>query len=286
MGISKLEFVEAVAQTFGSYHITPKDLGITSRQVHYWKQSIGLPYFQDEKHLKMNLYQALWLEILHSLSKMGVSTKQLDALSRKVWLEPIEMGYYRNLVLAEIQHPSGSISEKDYYHRILEDPRLMDAMAQEINPFTVGIGQMVKTPMSLFQFNYFPQSDYWCFSGAIADPKEEGVQRMTREPYVAIPLARLFSDLVSMEIIKSEGCTELMDAELVDALNLIYQKKPRYVIAATKGHHQEFQFVYHDTRTLSELISFLKSNDLKKGSRVLLTLQGDKWDTQIIVKAK
>jgi len=44
--------------------------------------------------------------------------------------------------------------------------------------------------------------------------------------------------------------------------------------------------VYHDTRTLSELISFLKSNDLKKGSRVLLTLQGDKWDTQIIVKAK
>jgi DNA-binding transcriptional MerR regulator len=122
MGISKVEFVEAVARTFGSYHITPKDLGITSRQVNYWKQSIGLPYFQDEKHLKMNLYQALWLEILHSLSKMGISTKQLDALSRKVWLEPKEMGYYRNLVLAEIKHPIGSISEKDQLHCILEDP--------------------------------------------------------------------------------------------------------------------------------------------------------------------
>ena len=286
MGLSKLEFVDAVARTFESHHITPKDLGISSRQVNYWKQSIALPYFQNEKHLKMNVYQGLWLEILHSLTKMGISTKRLNALSRKVWLEPRESDYYRNLVRAELDHPTSSIQEKDQFHRILEDTLLLETMASEITPFTVGISQLIRTSISLFQFNYFPQSGEWCFSGAIVDPEERGTQRMSREPYVVVPLARLFNDLVSIEIIKSEGDTQLMDIELVEALNLIHQKKPRYVVAAIEGHHQEFQFVYHDTRTLSELIAFLKSNDLKKGSRVLLTLQGDKWDTQIIVKAK
>ena len=45
-------------------YLLPKDIGITSRQVNYWKGRKVLPFFEDNKHGKMDIYQAIWLSII------------------------------------------------------------------------------------------------------------------------------------------------------------------------------------------------------------------------------
>ena len=73
MRLSNLDIVTKATSAFSTWTITPKDFGVPSRKVNYWKTKGLLPYVEDEKHLKMNIYQGLWFHIIHQLTNLLTS---------------------------------------------------------------------------------------------------------------------------------------------------------------------------------------------------------------------
>ena len=62
-----------VAKSFTTWSITPKDLGVSSRKVNYWKSQSLLPYFGGGAHLRMNIFQAMWFAVVDELTSVRTS---------------------------------------------------------------------------------------------------------------------------------------------------------------------------------------------------------------------
>ena len=79
MGLSNLEIQNQITTAFSIWSIKPKDFGVTSRKVNYWKSKGLLPFVLDEKHLVMNIYQGLWFHII----QIGRAWTSAPHISRK-----------------------------------------------------------------------------------------------------------------------------------------------------------------------------------------------------------
>ncbi len=63
-----------------------KDLSVTPRQMNYWKNKNIFPFLKSNRMAVLNLSQALYLELITDLSKVGIETKSLEKLSTSIWI--------------------------------------------------------------------------------------------------------------------------------------------------------------------------------------------------------
>ena len=141
MGLSNLEIQNQITTAFSIWSIKPKDFGVTSRKVNYWKSKGLLPFVLDEKHLVMNIYQGLWFHIIHKLTNLGVSSDELFKLGKKIWYDNQA---YDELLISELNHPHSRLSEheRELLKGIHNDPVLMQTMRQEITDFTLTLTEL------------------------------------------------------------------------------------------------------------------------------------------------
>ena len=84
----KKETLIELGQLLGEMTIISTDLGVSSRQVSYWKDKKIFPFLTKEKKGLMNIPEALWLLVINELSTIGVDSKKLTRLSYDVWVKP------------------------------------------------------------------------------------------------------------------------------------------------------------------------------------------------------
>ena len=92
MGLSNQEKRSHIAKVQTSWGITPKDMGVSSSKVNYWKSQNLLPHIVEGKHLKMNIYQAMWFRVVDKLTEFGVSSDLIFKLGKTVWSGPSTFG--------------------------------------------------------------------------------------------------------------------------------------------------------------------------------------------------
>ena len=71
--------------------ITPKEIGITPRVLHYWREKgllKGYPILDERSDwIKLNLLEVIWLKIVQHLLNFGISTQHVREIGENLNLE-------------------------------------------------------------------------------------------------------------------------------------------------------------------------------------------------------
>lgn len=283
MRLSNQEFFERISLAFEVCNITPRDMGVTSRKVNYWKEQGLLPYVIDGKHLKMNIFQASWFHIVSKLSGLGISSDALKELGMEVW---VRRSLFDQQVNAELSDPHSKLSktDKEGLKSIQRDPIARIDIDRSVTQFTCDIARLFKGGLSRLDFNYFPESNDWEFTGNVLEFNREQPNR-NEEPRIVIPLATIFYQLIAIELVNEGTCNPLLDESLSQLLDVVYRKKPKYVDVVIHGSTREFVSVHESTKSIEEIIRYVQQNDLSKGSSLVMTRRNaNQYTFQIITK--
>ena len=265
MGLSNLEIQNQITTAFSIWSIKPKDFGVTSRKVNYWKSKGLLPFVLDEKHLVMNIYQGLWFHIIHQLTNLGVSSDELFKLGKKIWYDNQA---YDELLISELNHPHSRLSEheRELLKGINNDPVLMQTMRQEITDFTLTLTELFVNNKKQIDFNYYPETNDWALTGEIKDLDRKRVN----EVRIAIPLTDMFNKLIATELNVTGNCSDLFEDTYQDLLEIVQRKRPKYVEFIINEKKGKFSCVYESSKTMEDIISYLRNNDLPKDASIAI----------------
>lgn len=285
MRLSNQRISENVAKSFTTWSITPKDLGVSSRKVNYWKSQSLLPYFGGGAHLRMNIFQAMWFAVVDELTSLGVSSEKVFELGKFIWKD--SPAFDLLIEWAEIT-PNAKVNKAEIERMKLsaKDPIERIAIDQEINHFTLGLIKLFHVRTRQFDFNYFPRSNRWCFTDLVL--KEETFDRRAfdQEPRIVIPLAAKFYELIAKELLATGEASPLLEENLSEMLDLITRKKPTYVDVVINGQFKEFVCVYETTKSVEEIVRYVSENDIPQGSSLVMTKRNaSHYKFQIITKS-
>ena len=286
MILSNLEKRNQIAMAQTSWGITPKDMGVPSRKVNYWKSQNLLPYIIDGKHLKMNIYQAMWFRVVDKLSEFGVSSELIFKLGKAVWSE---QSTFDSNVRREFENPHSKLlpEQKAQLVSLTNDPVGRIALAQEQNAFTDGLASVVGSKPRCMDFNYFPKSNTWAFTGKVLPTAADQYELFEDEPRIVIPLATKFNELIAKELMETGTCNSHIEENLSEMLDIVYRKKPQYVDVVIHGETKEFVCVYETTKSIEEIIRYVSENDIASGSSMVMTKRNaSHYKFQIITKTK
>ena len=265
MGLSNLEIQNQITTAFSIWSIKPKDFGVTSRKVNYWKSKGLLPFVLDEKHLVMNIYQGLWFHIIQQLTNLGVSSDELFKLGKKIWYDNQA---YDELLISELNHPHSRLSEheRELLKGINNDPVLMQTMRQEITDFTLTLTELFVNNKKQIDFNYYPETNDWALTGEIKDLDLKRVN----EVRIAIPLTDMFNKLIARELNVTGNCSDLFEDTYQDLLEIVQRKKPKYVEFIINEKKGKFSCVYESSKTMEDIIRYLRNNDLPQDASIAI----------------
>ena len=265
MRLSNLDVVTKATSAFSTWTITPKDFGVPSRKVNYWKTKGLLPYVEDEKHLKMNIYQGLWFHIVHQLTNLGVSSDELFKLGKKIWHDKQA---YDELLKSELNNPHSKLSEheREMVKGIHNDPVLMQTMRQEITDFTLTLTELFVNNKKQIDFNYYPETNDWALTGEIKDLDPKRVN----EVRIAIPLTDMFNKLIATELNVTGNCSDLFEDTYQDLLEIVQRKRPKYVEFIINEKKGKFSCVYESSKTMEDIIRYLRNNDLPQDASIAI----------------
>lgn len=265
MGLSNLEIQNQITTAFSIWSIKPKDFGVTSRKVNYWKSKGLLPFVLDEKHLVMNIYQGLWFHIIQQLTNLGVSSDELFKLGKKIWYDNQA---YDELLISELNHPHSRLSEheRELLKGINNDPVLMQTMRQEITDFTLTLTELFVNNKKQIDFNYYPETNDWALTGEIKDLDPKRVN----EVRIAIPLTDMFNKLIATELNVTGNCSDLFEDTYQDLLEIVQRKKPKYVEFIINEKKGKFSCVYESSKTMEDIIRYLRNNDLPQDASIAI----------------
>ena len=286
MVLSNLEKRSQIAKAQTSWGITPKDMGVPSRKVNYWKSQSLLPHVVEGKHLKMNIYQAMWFRVVDKLTEFGVSSDSIFKLGKTVWSGPSTFG---ENVRREVEDPHSKLrpEQKAQLLSLTNDPVGRIALDQEQNAFTDGLASLFGSKPRCMDFNYFPKSNSWAFTGTVLSTAADQHEIFEDEPRIVIPLATKFNELIAKELMATGACNSQIDENLSELLDIVYRKKPQYVDVVIHGETKEFVCVYETSKTLEEIIGYVSKNDLPKGASLVMTKRNaSHYKFQIITKTK
>jgi DNA-binding transcriptional MerR regulator len=257
--------VTKATSAFSKWTITPKDFGVPSRKVNYWKTKGLLPYVVDEKHLKMNIYQGLWFHIIHQLTNLGISSDELFKLGKSIWYDNQA---YDELLKSELNnlHSRLSEDEREMLKGINSDPILMQTMRQEITEFTLTLTELFVNHKKQIDFNYYPETNDWALTGEIKDLDPKRVN----EVRIAIPLTNVFNKLIATELNVTGNCSNLFEETYHDMLEIVQRKKPKYLEFNLHETSKKFTCVYESSKTMEDIIGYLRNNDLPKDASIAI----------------
>ena len=265
MGLSNLEIQNQITTAFSIWSIKPKDFGVTSRKVNYWKSKGLLPFVLDEKHLVMNIYQGLWFHIIQQLTNLGVSSDELFKLGKKIWYDNQA---YDELLISELNHPHSRLSEheRELLKGINSDPILMKTMRKEITEFTLTLTELFVNHKKQIDFNYYPETNDWALTGEIKDLDPKRVN----EVRIAIPLTDMFNKLIATELNVTGNCSDLFEDTYQDLLEIVQRKRPKYVEFIINEKKGKFSCVYESSKTMEDIIRYLRNNDLPQDASIAI----------------
>lgn len=269
----KKETLIELGQLLGEMTIISTDLGVSSRQVSYWKDKKIFPFLTKEKKGLMNIPEALWLLVINELSTIGVDSKKLTRLSYDVWVKPYYEKYADKVFKQEYaSNKTLSKEDKDWLMHYLENEFIMETVfRKEINPFTDAIKTCLKNKGNVISFLYCPKKDEYCFNFNNIELTSNLNNLYYGETIISIPIMPLLSKVIGVEMKDSEKDLNYLTSLENQIRRIVYFDKPKLleIVVEADGENTIYKITEGHKNT-EELSSFFLNNKLPLGAKVLI----------------
>lgn len=283
------KFYIKFGESFYEKHILPKDLGLKSRQVSYWRENKIIPYFFEthQKHGRMNIPEAIWIMILKELSDIGISTEKLKILSYNVWNVPKENKYADQVILKYIDSKKPLVSEtrKESLKETLSNEMVMNSLREEINEYTDLLKSCISDIKQPHFMVYSPLTDEHIFLASNVEFFNKLASLSFDYPLISIPILGKLSKVISIDLnMKNKKLEYLSDLEN-QIREIVLFKKPKVVeISIDEGNIKSRTISEKHVRH-EELADFFLKNKIPKGSKLLIDPRSqDNYKLTLITK--
>jgi hypothetical protein len=142
---------------------------------------------------------------------------------------------------------------------------------QEKNSFVNDLNSLFGLKPRCMDFNYFPHSNTWAFTGKLFANAEDHDEIKEDEPRIVIPLATKFNELIAKELMETGKLNFIINDNLSEMLNIVYNKKPQYVDIIIDDTTKEFVCSYDSTRSIEDLLRHVSESIIPNGSILIMT---------------
>ncbi len=264
-----------------------KNLKVPSRRVTYWKEKKILPFFEDQKHGRMNIPEAIWLLIIQELSDIGINTKRLAQLAHNVWQKPKDEKYADKIINEHIKSNRTDLDEnsKAILKNQLSDELLINTLREELNPYTDMLKScilQVNLPHSLI---YIPNTGEHYFSLNSNELLIKLNSLYSKHSLVCIPILDKLSKIISFDFnSKQKELKYLTDIEN-QIRQIVLFKKPKIVEIAFDNEHIKPRIITEKHVRQDELADFFLKNKIPKGTKLLIDPRNqDNYKLTLITK--
>ena len=254
------------------YLLPKKDLGITSRQMNYWKERNIIPFFEKEKKGFMNMIQALWLLIINELSNIGIDSKRLQQLSYDIWTKP-EKEHYADTVFKKVlaENKLGKRDKETLENYLGFEPIMIDVFRKEINPFTDALKTCLMSEKNVVSFIYCPKTGEHTFHFNNVGLTSDLNNLYFGETLITIPLVPFISKLVGIEIDKSNLDLDYLSAVENQIRRVLFFDRPKLMeIVVEKDGSSKIHTITEEHKKAEELANFFLTNRLPLGSKIMI----------------
>lgn len=268
----KKENLIELGQLLNEMTIIPTDLGVSSRQVSYWKDRKIFPFLTKEKKGLMNIPEALWLLIINELSNIGVDSKKLTRLSYEVWAKPYYEKYADTIFKKEISNKTLNKVDKGWLEHFLETEFIMDSVfRREINPFTDAIKTCLMNRGNVMSLLYCPRKDEHCFNFNNIELTSNLNNTYYKESIISIPIIPLLSKVIGAEMKDSKNDLNYLTSLENQIRRIVFFDKPKLleIVFETEGKNTTHK-ITEGHKNAAELSSFFLNNRLPLGAKVLI----------------
>jgi hypothetical protein len=269
----KKENLIELGQLLSEKTIVLDDLGVSSRQVSYWKDRKIFPFLTKEKKGLMNIPEALWLLIINELSIVGVDSKKLTRLSYEVWVKPYFEKYADSIFKQELVS-NIKLEEKDkkWLTHFLENDFVMDSVfRKEINPYTTAIKTCLKNRGDIISLLYCPRKEEHSFNFNNIELTSKLTNLYYRETIISIPIIPLLSKIIGAEMKYSKKDLNYLTSLENQIRRIIFFDKPKLLeVVLESGDKPKIHKITEGHKNPAELSSFFLNNKLPLGAKVLI----------------
>lgn len=254
------------------YLLPEKHLGISSRQVNYWKTREILPFFEKEKKGFMDIQHALWLLIINELSNIGIDTKRLKKISHDIWEKPFYEKYADNLFNRIISENKVSEKTKAILIQNLKFDLIMNTVfRKEINPFTDALKSCLTSQKSIVSFVYCPRTGDHTFNYNTIGVTSDLNNLYYGETLIVIPFLPLLTKLLGIEIERSNSDLEYLSTIENQIRRVMFFDKPKLLeIELQQNGLPKIIKITEKHKKAEELAKFFLTNNLPTGSKLTI----------------
>ncbi|MBU3821254.1 hypothetical protein KO566_04210 [Flavobacteriaceae bacterium XHP0103] len=270
-------------QIFEHCDIAPIELGITPRQINYWIKKILIPFVErqdinENKRLgrvRLNLANAIWAYIIKELLDVGVSSKRLAKLAKKVWDKPRKDKYADKVIRKTINRNNGSISNEDIeiLKNTLEDDLLMGTLRMEINPFTDMIKSWLLNKEVPHALVYIPKTGEHEFLMNDGKLNLKLASLALESSIVTVPLAPILLKVVSIDIDSPKPTLGYLNSIEQQIRDIVVFKKPKEVQIVFENGQLKPIIITEKHKTKEQLARYILENKIEKGSKMLIDIR-------------
>jgi hypothetical protein len=249
-----------------------RHLGITSRQINYWKGRNIIPFFEKEKKGFMDMTEALWILIINELSNVGIDSKKLEQLSHDIWIKPLH-DQYADAVFKKIiaENKLSKFAKETIEYNLGFESVMITLFRKEINPFTDAIKTCLLSQRTVVSFIYCPKTGEHHFNFNNVGLTSDLNNLYFGETLITIPFIPLLSKLVGIEIGKSNSDLEYLSAVENQIRRVLFFDKPKFleIVVQEEGPPKIFK-ITEEHKKAEELAKFFLTTKLPLGSKVMI----------------
>jgi len=254
------------------YLLPEKHLGITSRQVNYWKSRNILPFFEKEKKGFMDMQEALWILIINELSNIGIDTTKLKSLSEAIWIKPFKEKYADAVFRKLISENKVSEKTKEILEQNLNYEIIMETVfRREFNPFTDAFKSYFTSNKCIVSFVYCPRTGEHTFNYNTIGITSDLNNLYYGETLIVIPFLPLLSKLLGIEIERSNSDLEYLSTVENQIRRVLFFDKPKLLeIELQQNGLPKIIKITENHKKAEELAKFFLTNNLPAGSKLTI----------------
>jgi len=254
------------------YLLPEKHLGITSRQVNYWKSRNILPFFEKEKKGFMDMQEALWILIINELSNIGIDTTKLKSLSEAIWIKPFKEKYADAVFRKLISENKVSEKTKEILEQNLNYEIIMETVfRREFNPFTDAFKSYFTSNKCIVSFVYCPRTGEHTFNYNTIGITSDLNNLYYGETLIVIPFLPLLTKLLGIEIERSNSDLEYLSTVENQIRRVLFFDKPKLLeIELQQNGLPKIIKITENHKKAEELAKFFLTNNLPAGSKLTI----------------
>lgn len=262
-----------MGQLLSEMNIIPSDLGVSSRQVTYWKDRKIFPFLTKEKRGMMNIPEALWMLIINELSNIGIVSKKLTQLSYEVWVKPYYEKYADKVFRNELVLNNELNQEnKDWLNHYLQNDFIMDSIfRKEINPYTDAIKTCLINKGNVVSFLYCPNRDEHCFNFNNIELTSNMNNLFYGETIISIPIVPLLAKVIGLDIKSTNKDLDYLTSLENQIRRIVHFDAPKLLEIELEGEGSPKLYKITEAhKNPEELSRFFLNNKLPLGAKILI----------------